>query len=138
MGEQYLGERDIKSSKKIDFADFRKKIADPQFVDNLEIDYYVERDTISSISAMETMDSWPSSSISSFKEECEQRGDLIVRPLSNEDKQREKQSLENAELCDEKMKLMAAELLKDFEQIDAERNMLGQETLMMELAEHPQ
>merc|ERR1712079_390747 len=69
---------------------------------------------------------------------CENNGDLIVKPLSNEEKQKEKENLENAELYDEKMKLMAAEILKDFEQIDAERMMLGQETLLMQLSEHPQ
>jgi len=136
--EQYLGERGITASKKIDFGDYRNKIADPKFVDNLEINYFVERDTISSISNMDTLNDWPSNSITAFKDECENNGDLIVKPLSNEEKQKEKENLENAELYDEKMKLMAAEILKDFEQIDAERMMLGQETLLMQLSEHPQ
>ena len=33
---------------------------------------------------------------------------------------------------------MSSELLKDFEQVDAERMMLGQETFWMQLSEHPQ
>jgi len=136
--EQYLGGRDVKSSKQIDFADYRTKIADTSFVDNLEIDYHVEKDTISSISDMSTLDQWTPAAVQSFKTECEHNGDMIVKPLTAEDKQRQAESLENAELYDEKMKLMAAEIMKDFEQVDAERNMLGQETLMMELAEHPQ
>eukprot|EP00483_Globobulimina_turgida_P000649 UN00649 len=136
--EQYLGERGIKSSKKIDFAEYRNKIADPQFVDDLEIEYYVERDTISSISNMETLNTWQQDSISSFKQECEGKGDLIVAPLTDYDKQKQKESLENAELFDEKMKVMSGELLKDFEQIDAERIRLGQETMYMQLSEHPQ
>jgi len=136
--EQYLGGRDVKSSKQIDFGEYRDRIADTSFVDNLEIDYYVEKDTISSISDMSTLDKWTPSAVQSFKSECEHNGDMLVKPLTAEDKQRQQESLENAELYDEKMKLMAAEIMKDFEQVDAERNMLGQETLMMELAEHPQ
>jgi len=136
--EQYLGGRDVKSSKQIDFGDYRDRIADTSFVDNLEIDYYVEKDTISSISDMSTLDKWTPSAVQSFKSECDNNGDMLVKPLTAEDKQRQQESLENAELYDEKMKLMAAEIMKDFEQVDAERNMLGQETLMMELAEHPQ
>jgi len=136
--EQYLGERGIKSSKQIDFADYRNKIADATFVDDLEINYYVEKNTISSISNMDTLNTWSTSSVNSFQKECEDKGDLIVKPLTNEDKQREKESLENAELYDEKMKLMSQEILKDFEQIDAERMMLGQESFYMQLSEHPQ
>ena len=136
--EQFVGSKAVTSSKQIDFADYRNKIADPSFVDEQEINYYVERDTVSSIADMQTLNEWPQESISSFKEECENKGDLIVKPLSETDKQREKENLENAELYDEKMKLMSAEILKDFEQVDAERIMLGQETLHMQLSEHPQ
>mmetsp|Transcript_42175 Transcript_42175/g.67801 ORF Transcript_42175/g.67801 Transcript_42175/m.67801 type:complete len:288 (+) Transcript_42175:60-923(+) len=136
--EQYLGERGVKTSKKISFEDYKKRIADASFVDDLEVNYYVERDTISSIENMQTLNSWPSSSVASFQQNCEKNGDLIVKPLTEEDKQRQKETLENAELYDEKMKLMAQEILKDFEQIDAERMMLGQETFLMELSQHPQ
>eukprot|EP01084_Bolivina_argentea_P029943 55553_1 len=136
--EQYLGERGIKSSKKINFSDYRNKISDPLFVDNLEINYYFENTTISSIENMNTLNEWNTSSIKSFKEECESKGDIIVAPLSSEDKQKEKQNLEEAEAYDEKMKLMAGELLKDFEQVDAERMMLGQHTMYMNLSQHPQ
>ena len=38
--EQYLGERGIKSSKQIDFADYKNKIADATFVDDLEINNF--------------------------------------------------------------------------------------------------
>jgi len=136
--EQYLGGRDVKSSKQIDFGEYRDRIADTEFVDNLEVDFHVEQDTISSISDMSTLDQWSPAAVQSFQTECEGNGDLLVRPLTAEDKQRQKESLENAELYDEKMKVMAAEMLKDFEQVDAERNMLGHETLMMDLAQHPQ
>merc|ERR1719410_3264389 len=136
--EQYLGSKAVASSKKIDFAEYRNKIADPTFVDEQEINFYVERDTVSSIANMQTLNEWPQETIASFKEECENKGDLIVKPLSETDKQREKENLEAAEAYDEKMKLMSAEILKDFEQVDAERIMLGQETLYMQLSEHPQ
>lgn len=136
--EQYLGERGVKSSKQIDFADYRSRIADPSFVDELEIAYHVEKSTVGSISNMSTLDSWAPAAVSSFKTQCEEKGDQLVKPLTAEDKQQQAESLENAELYDEKTKLMAAEIQKDFEQMDAERMMLGQETLMMELAEHPQ
>merc|ERR1712228_682481 len=106
--------------------------------DEQELNYYVERDTVSSITDMQTLNEWPQASISAFKEDCENKGDLIVKPLTEADKQREKESLEAAEQYDEKMKLTAAELLKDFEQVDAERMMLGQHTLHMQLSEHPQ
>jgi len=136
--EQYLGSKAVSSSKQIDFAEYRNKIADPSFVDEQEINYYVEQNTVSSIASMSTLNEWSQASIASFKEECEQKGDLIVKPLSDMDKQKEKENLEAAEQYDEKMKLMSAELMKDFEQVDAERIMLGQETLHMQLAEHPQ
>jgi len=136
--EQYLGERGVVSSKKVDFAEYRNKIADPTFVDELEIAFHTERSTVSSISNMATLDAWPSSAVSSFKAQCEEKGDQLVKPLSSEDRAAQAETLANAELYDEKTKLMAAEIQKDFEQMDAERMMLGQETLMMELSEHPQ
>ena len=87
---------------------------------------------------MNSLNKWSLESIQSFKEECEQKGDLIVKPLSNKDKQKQIENLENAEAYDEKMKLTSSEILKDFEQIDAERIMLGQESFYMQLSEHPQ
>ena len=97
--EQYLVERGVGGqSKQINFSDYRNKIADPTFVDDLEIKYFVERNTISSISNMDTLNSWPQSSISSFKEECEKTGDQLVRPLSPDDKLKQETDLKNAEL----------------------------------------
>mmetsp|Transcript_13863 Transcript_13863/g.20905 ORF Transcript_13863/g.20905 Transcript_13863/m.20905 type:complete len:287 (-) Transcript_13863:217-1077(-) len=136
--EQYLGERGVKTSKQIDFADYKRRIADPAFVDDLEVNYYVERDTVSSIQDMSTLNNWSQSAVASFEEESTANDELLVRPLSDSDKQRQRETLENAEMYDEKMKLQSQELLKDFEQIDAERMMLGQESLLMQLAEHPQ
>merc|ERR1712079_167337 len=107
------GGRDVRSSKQIDFAEYRNRIADTSFVDDLEVAYHVEKDTVTSISDMSTLDSWTPDAVQSFKGECEHNGDVLVKPLSAADKEKQAQSLQNAELYDEKMKLMAAETLED-------------------------
>lgn len=136
--EEFVGSQDAKSVSTINFSQFRNKIADPSFVDELEIDYYVNEATLNSIENMKTLEKWKSQSINQFKKESESLGDLIWEPMTKQEKQEIDQKIETAEGKQLKLAELLEEAQKDYEQIDAERMIYGHETLQMKYSEHPQ
>jgi len=47
---------ELRTNRTIDFNDFRKKIADPNFIDELEIEFNVRKNTLSSIKNMKVLE----------------------------------------------------------------------------------
>lgn len=123
--------------KEIVFAEFRDKIADPKFVDEVEIDFHFQKNTLQSISNMNSFRSWDNAKIDSFEDDFRKNGDLLWKPLSEQQKLEMLNRTKAAEEEDAKQKLMAEELQKDYEQLDAERMLLSHETLSMKLSQHP-
>ena len=81
--EQYVGGQGVTSqSTGIDFGSFRNRIADPSFVDEVEIQFNVDVATTKSISNMQTLEKWKSDSVEGFRKECEGNGDLLWPPMS--------------------------------------------------------
>jgi len=46
---------ELRTNRTIDFNDYRKKIADPNFIDELEIEFNVRKNTLSSIKKYESI-----------------------------------------------------------------------------------
>ncbi|ETO04492.1 hypothetical protein RFI_32905 [Reticulomyxa filosa] len=141
--ESYLRGADTSGNKNdIVFAEFREKIADPKFVDDAEIEYHLQKNALQSITNMNTLAGWDSKKIDTFEEEFRKNGDLLWKPLTEQQKLEMLNRTKAAEEEDAKQKVMAEELQKDYEQLDAERMcyvffVLGHETLSMRLSQHP-
>mmetsp|Transcript_99319 Transcript_99319/g.121535 ORF Transcript_99319/g.121535 Transcript_99319/m.121535 type:complete len:283 (+) Transcript_99319:53-901(+) len=137
--EQYCGKQALLSSATdIDWNKYRNKIKDPAFVDELEIEYYLDKNTTESIKSMSTLDEWNESSVSSFKQDIESNGDLLWEPMTSKEKEMNERQIMESERKDEDTKHLISELEKDFEQADHERMLFGNDTMSMKLSEHPQ
>jgi len=129
---------ELRTNRTIDFNDFRKKIADPNFIDELEIEFNVRKNTLSSIKNMKVLEKWNSKSVEEFQQECAQNGDLLLKPW---DEQQEKDFQEKTAIGQKKqqdIRKMYDEFFKTYEQVDAERLMYGHHTHAMKLSQHPQ
>ena len=82
--EQFLSKQAASSSKKeINFDEYRNKICDPNFVDEIEIEYNVNQSTLKSIETMETIsNNWSENAINDFKKQTEDFGDLLWQPMN--------------------------------------------------------
>ncbi|ETO36530.1 hypothetical protein RFI_00532 [Reticulomyxa filosa] len=76
----------------------REKIADPKFIDKIEIDHHVQKNTLQSITNISSLSGWDNKKIDSFEES--------FRKSAAEDE-------------DAKQKVIIEELQKDYEQLDA-------------------
>jgi len=126
------------NTKSINFDEYRKKIADPTFVDNIEIDYYVNKNTLESIQNMNTLMKWDKQAVENFQKECGDAGYLLMKPLTEDKILANNETIQKAAQEDLKNKELINELQKDFEQFDAERMMFGKHSFTMKLAENPQ
>jgi len=124
-------------SKTVDFSGFRKKIADPQFVDQMEVDYFVKRDTLSSIENMATLTAWTPEALQQFEREAKESGQLLWKPMTAQERANFEQRIKKEGEKNEQLGDEIEELTKDFEQMDVERLMFGQTTYMMKMSSHP-
>jgi len=137
--EMYLTQSsELRANKTIDFNEYRRKIADPNFVDELEIEFNVHKNSLLSIKNMKTLNSWEPKAIEHFHQECSQSGDILMKPWDEAQENDYQQKLAEGKKKQQDIHKMYDEFFKTFEQVDAERLMYGHHTHAMKLSQHPQ
>ena len=97
--EQYIGGQGASGGNKVDFSGYRDKIADPKFVDELEIEFNVNVATTQSISNMSTLEKWKEASVNTFKKDCESNGDLLWAPMTQSERNEEMEKVCMLRFC---------------------------------------
>jgi len=132
--------------KVVDWADWKKRIADPTFVDTVKADFHADVDIANSFTNPDQIFSWSEEAqaerLKAFKEQCSadgmKVGDFV--PPKNKEALTAKMDLLTAagEAMDVAYERSRRELELDYEQVEAERDMFGVKGEMMDFALHPQ
>jgi hypothetical protein len=125
------------ATKEVNFDKFRSEIADPQFIDDLEVEHAFQLATMRSIDSMATLNEWDEDRVKEFDSEVKHAGDQLIAPYTDAERSAFQEKLKLAEKSKEVTAAYTKEISEVYAEFDAERMMLGQESMQMNLAQHP-
>lgn len=135
--------REAQGRTSIDFDKYRAKIADPSFVDEMEIDFKSKKACLESINNTSQLKKWKKDSLDEFANEVREAGDVLLQDGDLQiprgpGKLRGYETTELADKLDQVFATMKEDHTLDFEHLDAERNMFTQQSQAMRFASQPQ